>query len=449
MSFTHRLLPIIALFAQALSLLSTVFVFEKAHANAWPTGLPDEHILSVMPPLKFAVDERMKRNVDFWISIYTQYTTRQGLIHDAKFIDHVYEVLELDDSSLSTSRTARKARNRWKQVLLDLHKKCAKLPPGVAPENMNADEAKVFEMYRDINEPDKFLQAAHRKRIRFQLGQKDRYLEGLIQSGRYLPAMEEIFKKEGLPVELTRLPFVESSFNVRARSKVGASGIWQFMRSTGRLFLRINADIDERNDPIRATEAASQLLKLNYASLGTWPLAVTAYNHGRKGMMKAVRRVGSEELEDLVSEYRGHSFGFASTNFFTELLAAIEVEKNADQYFGKVERAKPVPYFEALLPDGISIRKLATYLKVDVVAIRDLNPGLSESCLEGSRKIPAGYQLRLPFDGQLTREAAARIFLAGFQQIPDLYKVKGHAALKYVKSRRPSEDVDEKTDAGE
>jgi membrane-bound lytic murein transglycosylase D len=110
------------------------------------------------------------------------------------------------------------------------------------------------------------LNAAHRKRLRFQLGQKDRFLDGLYQSGRFLSFMEDIFKKEGMPLELTRLPFVESSFNIRARSKVGASGIWQFMRSTARLFIKLSPAIDERNDPLRATEAAARLLRYNFES---------------------------------------------------------------------------------------------------------------------------------------------------------------------------------------
>ena len=110
-----------------------------------------------------------------------------------------------------------------------------------------------------VAEPNKYLNAAHYRRLRSQLGQKDRFLEGYIASGRYLPTMEKIFAAEGLPWELTRLPFVESSFNLAARSKVGASGIWQFMRSTGRLYLKIRGELDERNDPIRATEAVIDL----------------------------------------------------------------------------------------------------------------------------------------------------------------------------------------------
>ncbi|MCM2322779.1 MAG: lytic transglycosylase domain-containing protein [Oligoflexia bacterium] len=383
----------------------------------------------------FAVDGRLRKNVEFWVRIYTEYNTRQGVIHDAKYIDRVYEVVD-------AAKGARQTRRKWREVLLALHRKQGS-PGKLAPENLSEDEKKVVALFEDIEEPDKYLNAAHRKRLRFQLGQKDRFLEGLKYSGRYLPAMEEIFRREGLPVELTRLPFVESSFNVEARSKVGASGIWQFMRSTGRLFLKIDDAVDERNDPIRATEAAAKLLKLNFDSLGRWPLAVTAYNHGRKGMMRAVRTVGSEEIEDLVGSYRGRTFGFASSNFFTSLLAAIEAEKNAERYFGKVERDAPLSYFEVKIPDYIGFRELRRFLKLDAEELEALNPGLSDSVLKGSRLIPAGYRLRLPRSrqfAQLDREGAVRVFMAGYAHIPSAYKrpaqVHRQGFEKYVKRPR-------------
>ena len=83
------------------------------------------------------------------------------------------------------------------------------------------------------------------------------------------------------------LPHVESSFNAAAYSKVGAAGLWQFMRSTGRRYMRVDDAVDERLDPYRSTEAAAQLLAYNYRVLGSWPLALTAYNHGAAGMRRA------------------------------------------------------------------------------------------------------------------------------------------------------------------
>ncbi|MEK6579699.1 MAG: transglycosylase SLT domain-containing protein, partial [Bdellovibrionota bacterium] len=184
----------------------------------------EEHILSVVPQSIFSVDPRLKKNVDFWIKIYTEYDSKQGVMHDAKYIDHIYENLTFETTSQpSSQRYMKKLKNRWKDILMAVHRKQR------TPEKMTDEEKRVFEMFADVKETDKFLKAAHHKRLRFQLGQKDRFREGLYYSGYYIPIMEEIFKREGLPLELTRLPFVESSFNIKARSKVGASGIWQFM----------------------------------------------------------------------------------------------------------------------------------------------------------------------------------------------------------------------------
>lgn len=375
----------------------------------------------------FSFDERLSPKVNFWVQIYSRYFNHQGVIHDAKYIDHIYEEIDLNSYIGDTSDDLKAVKEKWKSVLISVHTKQN------APETMTAEEKKVFDLFSDVHEPDKFLNAASGKRVRFQQGQKDFFMAGYRQSGLYLPLMEEIFRNAGLPVELTRLPFVESSFNLRARSKVGASGIWQFMRSTGRLYLTINDALDERNDPIRATEAASQLLKGNFEALGKWPLAITAYNHGRMGMVRAVQEVGSQSLEDLIDSYQGVTFGFASRNFYSEFLAAVEVERNAEQYFGKIERFKPLDFYEVKVPDFIDIYELTRFLNLDIVTIRLLNPGLTEAVYSGKLYVPANYALRLPRDQKVTPEVARQVFLMGYEQIPPNLKLQAQPSRKYVK----------------
>ena len=356
-------------------------------------GDPGPPGLARFSPSPFPVvpETALKTNFDFWVKIYTQYSSFQGVIHDAKYIDRVYEVIDFGRSKHKDFSIIRRAKKKWKAALLSVHRKQN------IPAEFTEDERKVFELYRGIDEPHKFLNAAHRKRLRFQLGQSERFLEGLHESGRYLPAMEEVFRQRGLPVELTRLPFVESSFNTQARSKVGASGVWQFMRSTARLFIQVNESVDERNDPIRAAEAAAQLLQVNYESLGSWPLAVTAYNHGRKGMMRAVRRVGSDHLEDLIVDSHSRSFGFASSNFFAELLASIEVSRNPEKYFHQeISRAKPFEFVEVHIDHSLHIHQLIQRLKIDKKTLKEFNPALTDAVFAGRQKIPEGYLLRLP-----------------------------------------------------
>ncbi len=344
-------------------------------------------------------------------------------MHDAVKIDRVFESLSFKDiEGGSASRKAfkleRAAIKKWRDLAQRVHIKRKH------PEKMTEEEKKFFAMIPESEGENRFADLTKRKRIRFQLGQKDRFLTGLIESGRYLPAMEKTFREKGIPVELTRLPFVESSFNTRARSKVGASGIWQFMRSTGKLFLRVHPHTDERNDPFRATEAAARLLKQNFEKLGNWPLAVTAYNHGPDGIARAAKKVGSERLEDVLDRYHSRRFGFASSNFYSEFLAAVEVEKNAEKYFGKIERLPPLQAVEVEVQDEISMSELIKFLKLDLEKIKDLNPALSLSVIKGHTRIPAGYQLRLPILPDTSAELTLKLFVAGYEQIPALFKRK-------------------------
>ena len=137
-----------------------------------------------------------------------------------------------------------------------------------------------------------------------------------MRSSSYATHIAETFANLGLPPELAVLPHVESSFNANAYSKVGAAGLWQFMRSTGRRYMRVDDAVDERLDPYRSTEAAAQLLAYNYRVLGSWPLALTAYNHGAAGMRRAKESVGTDDFVKINRTYNSRTFGFASRNFF-------------------------------------------------------------------------------------------------------------------------------------
>src|SRR5205085_11537025 len=128
---------------------------------------------------------------------------------------------------------------------------------GPHPEGLTDDERRIYELFKSDPAPDKFLVAADEKHLRSQRGLRERFAEAIRVSRRYLPEMERIFRAEGLPVELTRLPLIESCFNLRAYSKVGAAGIWQFMPATGRLFMRVDNVVVERRDPIASTRAAA------------------------------------------------------------------------------------------------------------------------------------------------------------------------------------------------
>jgi len=379
----------------------------------------------IRPDFQIPKDGVLKRETDFWMPIYSQYTGKDGVIHDAKYLI-VYEIIDLSDSKKPKKRQIKEAKDCVRKILLKLHRSGVQDDPSLL-DQLSVEEKLVYDLYKNVNEPNKFLAAAHFKRLRFQLGQKDQMDHGLRESGRYLPFMEEIFIKAGMPFELTRLPFVESSFNTHARSKVGASGIWQFMRSTGKNFLKINAAVDERNDPLRATEAAAQLLKINYESLGTWPLAVTAYNHGRAGLLRAVNRLGTKDLPEVIEKNKARSFGFASSNFFSCLMSVLEIERHSEKYFPGLERDKPQFFYEVTLPDSILFRDLISFMHLDRGRVLDLNPAITTDGVQSRVRIPRNYRLRLPNpDGNGTPDDLAskeRVFLAGFEKIPKRYRI--------------------------
>ena len=116
------------------------------------------------------------------------------------------------------------------------------------------------------------------------------------------------------------------------------------MPATGRRFLTVNGRVDERLDIQAATVAAAQIFQENYDQLGTWPLAITAYNHGLYGMKQAVETMGTKDFGVIFQHYRGPSFGFASQNFYAEFLAAMEVAQNYTRYFGDIPLDSPVPF---------------------------------------------------------------------------------------------------------
>jgi membrane-bound lytic murein transglycosylase D len=209
--------------------------------------------------------------------------------------------------------------------------------------------------------------------------------------------MQQIFRERGLPVELTYLPIVESSYDINARSTVGALGMWQFMRATGKQFMRVDRSIDERRDPIESTRAAASFLKQSYETLGTWPLAITAYNYGPGGMARAVKEIESDNLVELIREYRHPYWGFPPKNFYAEFLAAVEIGKNVNRYFPDLQLDPPAVIKEIELERSVSVVTLAKNTGLTRDQLLGWNPALSTQ----TRLVPAGYRVKVPVDAQM------------------------------------------------
>jgi membrane-bound lytic murein transglycosylase D len=283
--------------------------------------------------------EGLEQRVDFWKKVYTLYGENDVIIHDLYRVNLIYDVAS--DQDVQSRKAAVQATLREIRAGVD------------APETFSPEATKIVESIAAQGIP---LTAALiddlLKNIHTQRGIKEQFREGIIRSGRHVEEFRQTLKRAGVPEELALLPLVESSFQ-NVRSKAGAVGMWQFTRSTGRQYLKINTKVDERLDPSKASHAAGRLLRDNYNALGNWPLAITAYNHGQAGMLRAQRAHGSD-LTVIIADYKGPVFGYASMNFYSEFLAAVEVYDSYTTYFGdlvletpnapvRVAAAKPAP----------------------------------------------------------------------------------------------------------
>ena len=311
----------------------------------------------------FAIPAGLEPAVEFWKAIFLDYDSNQLVFFDPQNMSKIHQVVESKQGA-RTRRVVRSVRARLTRRGIPSH------------------------------------------RIKVQRGISERFAAGVQRSGRYMAHMRKIFSARGLPVELTYLPLVESSFRNDARSFRGAVGMWQFMPSTGRLYMRVTRLVDERRDPLEATRAAARLLQDNYRELGTWPLAVTAYNHGRAGMRRAVRRLGTRDIVTIIRRYRGRTFKFASKNFYAEFLAAVHVMRDLERHLPHVRFDQLVRHEEISLTKRVAVSSLLRHSKVSRAELLTWNPALSRH----ATWIPAGYRLKAPeLQGQWFRKALAGI----------------------------------------
>ena len=371
----------------------------------------------------------LDRDVKFWVRVYTEVDTNGGFIHDQYNLAVVYDTIHFDPNT-SPHQRQRIVDDAKAKAAAALHRIAAAKDSPLS----DADQ-RIKDMWGAEGTPSRLLEATDD--IRFQLGQADRFREGLIRSGAWETHIAETLANLGLPAELAVLPHVESSFNPAAYSKVGAAGLWQFMRSTGRRYMRIDSAVDDRLDPFRSTEAAAQLLAYNYRILGTWPLALTAYNHGAAGVRHAKETLGTDDIVKIVRNYNGKTFGFASRNFYVSFLAALEVDHNPDKYFGGIEKQSEAKFQEVVIPGYVNISSLERALKIDGNKLRALNPALLRAVWDGQRHVPKSYRLRLPTDGErwTTEMLAQRLnpseLYAG-QPEPRRYRVQKGDTLESV-----------------
>ena len=394
---------------RSISIITLFFSLLSAHGAA-----QDSQLFPRPPELEPAVR--------FWTRVYTEVDTQSGFLHDARNLTVVYDRMPLD---------RRQIENRRNQIQTDL-----RVLAGGKRSGLSEGQRQILSLWPEDVSNEVLREAVDN--VRFQLGQSDRFLGGLRRSGAYRQHIDAVIRQKGLPAELAVLPHVESSFNPNAYSSAAAAGMWQFGRATGQRFMRIDHIVDERMDPYIASNAAMSLLEYNHSVLGTWPLALTAYNHGAGGIARAVRETGTTDIETIVANYRGRAFGFASRNFYAQFLAVLDVENRASDYFGDVN-FDPAPVFRTVVTDAfIDAEIFARSVGISLEQLQADNRALRPAVWEGNKRIPRGFPVKLR-EGVVAEENVLALISDDYKfavQTPDVaYVVERGDSLSVIARR--------------
>jgi hypothetical protein len=322
---------------------------------------------------EFQVYDEFRVPTRFWLKIYSQYSSKDVVIYDGKNMDLIYDVVDLRPIE-AKSRNAVVfeilSERKVKQTVSAFQKALVQLSHNPHPLHPTAEQSKILLAWSQAHPQASAASktsVAHQtaltggrlkemaEQVRTMKGQRDAIIQGLFNGEVYFPKIEEIFRQAEVPVELSRLCLVESSFNPKAGSKVGALGVWQIMPQVGKQYLKMDEKIgiDERLSPIKSSLAAAKLLKFNYKILGSWILAVVAYNHGFKGLPKL--KPHTYDFSEIAHLFRTHpsdskerkeALGFASKNYYSEYLAIMHASLYANEIYGELPALTQVRPFE-------------------------------------------------------------------------------------------------------
>ena len=395
-------IPFQALLGGLFLALGTLGTLIPAASAATPRA--DTAAVSIRDP--FPQPPELRDAVDFWRRVFAVWRRDQVVFHDTENLGIVYDVVELP-GPVADSQTPRQqayVRVRRQSLERGLRELARRVKYRMGLNGLNKEQQRLLDVIR--RGAGAHVLAGADSRVRSQRGMRERFLEGLEISGRYDRIMRDIFRDAALPEDLALLPHIESSFANNARSSAGAAGMWQFMPATGRQFLRINSAVDERFDPILAAHGAARYLRNAYDDLGNWALAITSYNHGVGGMVRAQRQFG-RDFGRIVRSYRGKTFGFSSRNFYAEFLAVRSILDAERRYFpAGVRYQRPLDHQRIRLKQTLPLTRLASSVGVHRELLVDLNPAWTRRAARGLVSLPAGSEIWLPSG---TRVASAGI----------------------------------------
>lgn len=260
----------------------------------------------------------------------------------------------------------------------------------------------------------------------YTVKKRDKLEEILGLKNYYFPIFEEVLDKYDMPLELKYLSVIESALNPRAVSRCGATGLWQFMYGTGRLYkLNINSFVDERRDPVAETEAAARYLKDMYSIYNDWVLVIAAYNCGPGNVNKAIRRSGGKTnywdiYYYLPRETRGYVPAFIAATY------AMNFYKDHNLAPKQIE---PLPYSDTVMvKENIHFEQIADILKLPVDIIRDLNPQYRRDIIPGkyalsSLRLPSTYATKfIDLQDSIVRYKSTQYFANDFKMVNPLGK---------------------------
>lgn len=365
----------------------------------------------------FPCPPEIQRRVDFWVMVFRKWNTNQVIFHDTNRPERVYSVkkTKFTCSRKKAAKSVERERSRIKNGLLGVAKKLTQAEP-----KYSKDEKELLALFPTKNAKE-VKRAAYN--VRCQQGNRDRFLEALKRYEFYKDHILQVLRDADLSEDILYLPFVESAYNPRAYSRVGAAGLWQIMPRTARtLGLQLSATIDERFDPEAATRAAARYLRRSTDKLTAKakeevpsvtrsqinPFVITSYNYGVSGMWRAIDRMGPDYIA-VLKKYKSPGFRTAVRNFYSSFLAARYVAQNAQRYFGDISVDNEFRYSVVVLKQSTSAQRVSKVFGVPGDELRKLNPALTRNVWKGWRLIPDGYSLHLPYRKDQWQKQVARL----------------------------------------
>ncbi len=335
----------------------------------------------------------LEDNVEFWKKVYAVWSVNDIAFHDPSDFSLVYRVIRVPGKGKTENGVTRRqainaGRKELNAALRSLHKKQPKTDKG-----LNDVEKEVFNNLSKVKRKDKYNRASS---IRVQNGLREKFVKGYIAAGAWEADVKARLKRAGLPEDIVALAYVESLMDLRARSHAGAVGPWQFMRPTAKEYMQVHLVLDERFDPIIATDAAAQYLNTAKKNVGPWPVAITSYNYGRAGMRRGIKAAGTTDFATILAKFKSSRFGFAARNYYASFLAVHDVLAHQDAYFKDIQRETAWSFDVVRLPFPVLAPQLDKSGALTTEHLEYYNPSLTPEALAGQVVLPYGLPLRVP-----------------------------------------------------